>query len=159
VIIFKKSADEFKASARERRLTLREHTHDAEALKAEERKKAAEGAEYARLKEMLSNWCHINYAEAFKMVMHLKAVRLFCESVLRYGLTASYQDMRPNFKAFLLMPKKGKGDALRKTLSGLYGGSAAAMMEGGDEETAVPGATGEFYPYVYATIETEPNIV
>ena len=88
------------------------------------------------------------------MLMHLKAVRIFVESVLRYGLTATYQHgMAPNFKAFLLQPKKNAGEKLRKVLSGLYGGSR--MMEG-EEESAVPGATGEFYPYVYAAIETTP---
>ena len=76
----------------------------------------------------------------------------------RYGLTASYSAMQPNFKAFLLVPRKGKGEALRKALSAVYAGSSADLMEGGDEETVVPGATGEFYPYVYASIETEPNI-
>jgi len=106
---------------------------------------------------MLTNWCHINYSEVYTMLLHLKAVRVFVESVLRYGLTASYQaGMTPNFKAFFVQAKKGKQELLRKELSSLYGG-AADMMEG-EEELAVPGATGEFYPYVYNSIETAPTI-
>ena len=90
------------------------------------------------------------------MMLHLKAVRIFVESVLRYGLTTSYQSgMVPNFKAFILQPNKNKSEALRKALASLYGGG---MGGDGEEETAVPGATGEFYPYVYTDIETEPNI-
>ena len=35
--------------------------------------------------------------------------------MLRFGLTTSYMSgMTPNFKAFLLQPKKGKSEALRK---------------------------------------------
>lgn len=62
----------------------------------------------------------VNYAEAYIMMLHLKAVRVFVESVLRYGLTESYDhlaqsySMTPNFKSFFLHPKKGKTEALRK---------------------------------------------
>ena len=94
--------------------------------------------------------------ECYGMMLHLKAVRIFCESVLRYGLTSSYQaGMQPNFKAFLLQPKKGKTETLRKVLAGMYGNG---MNDGGEEEMVVPGAQGEFYPYVYTSIETEPNV-
>jgi len=155
VIIFKKSLDEFKASAREKRYTMREFTYDEGAVAAEAAKKQTDEAEYARLKGMLSNWCQINYSECYIMTLHLKAVRVFVECVLRYGLSPGYGGgMAPNFKAFLLQPKKGQTEKLRKVLAGLYSGNAA-MIGDGDEETVIPGATGEFYPYVYTSIETE----
>jgi V-type H+-transporting ATPase subunit C len=157
-VLFKKSLDEFKASAREKRLTIRDFTYDANALENDRNKKAADTREYDRLKGMLSNWCQVNYAEVFTMMIHLKAVRIFVESVLRFGLTTSYMSgMTPNFKAFLLQPKKGKSEALRKALGALIGGSAVMAGEG-EEEMVVPGAQGEFYPYVYTAIETEPNV-
>jgi len=154
-IMFRKSLDDFKANAREKRFTLREFTYDPNALAAEEAKKSADTAESDKLKKMLENWCHINYAECFTMMMHLKAVRIFVESVLRYGLTSSVQGMEPNFNAFLLQPKKGQPEKLRKVLAEAFGGGG---MDGGDEEMVVPGAQGEFYPYVYTPIETEPNV-
>ena len=40
-------------------------------------------------------------------------------------------------------------------LAGLYSGNAE-MIGDAEEETVIPGATGEFYPYVYTSIETEP---
>jgi V-type H+-transporting ATPase subunit C len=157
-VLFKKSLDEFKASAREKRHTIRDFTYDANALENDRNKKAADTREYDRLKGMLSNWCQVNYAEVFTMMIHLKAVRIFVESVLRFGLTTSYMSgMTPNFKAFLLQPKKGKSEALRKALGALIGGSAVMAGEG-EEEMVVPGAQGEFYPYVYTAIETEPNV-
>jgi len=155
VVIFKKSLDEFKASAREKRYTLREFTYDAGALQAEAIKKQTDETEYNRLKGMLTNWCQINYSECYIMTVHLKAVRVFVEAVLRYGLSPGYGGgMAPNFKAYLLQAKKGRSEQLRKVLGGLYSGNAA-MIGDGEEESVIPGATGEFYPYVYTSIDTE----
>ena len=84
-------------------------------------------------------------------------MQVFVESVLRYGLTHGIGGMVPNFKAFFLQPKKASSEKLRKTLAALYGGGMASME--GEEETVVPGATGEFYPYVYTSLETAPNVV
>ena len=145
-------------TAREKRFTMREFTYDPTALETERQKKASDEAEYSRLKGMLTNWCLINYSECYIMMIHLKAVRVFCESVLRYGLTPGYGGgMAPNFKAFLLHPKKGVTEKLRKALAALYSGTAA-MIGDAEEETVIPGATGEFYPYVYTSIETEPSV-
>jgi len=156
LFLFHKSLDEFKASAREKRYTLRDFTFDPTALEADKKKKADDHREFDRLKDVLKNWCQVNYTEVYTMMLHLKAVRIFVESVLRYGLTTSYQSgMVPNFKAFLLQPMKGKAETLRKVLGTLYGGG---MAGDGEEEMVVPGATGDFYPYVYTAIETEPNI-
>jgi V-type H+-transporting ATPase subunit C len=159
-VIFKKSLDEFKASAREKRLTLRDFTYDPNALAAENTKKDADMVEYEKLKGSLKTWCEINYAETYEMMVHLKAVRIFVESVLRYGLTASNMGagMVPNFKSVVLQPKKGMAEKLRKTLGAMYGGDGAMAGGDGEEEMVVPGATGEFYPYVYTSIETEPNL-
>ena len=44
-----------------------------------------------------------------------------------------------------------------QALGAVFGGSAAMVGEG-EEEMVVPGAQGEFYPYVYTAIETEPNV-
>ena len=53
--------------------------------------------------------------------------------------------------------KKGKAENLRKALGDHYA-SASSLIGDGEEETVVPGATGEFYPYVYVPIETEPQL-
>ena len=75
VVIFKKSHDEFKAQCREKRFTLREFTYDPSTLEADRIKKETDSADYERLKSMLANWCHINYAEVYTMMVHMKAVR------------------------------------------------------------------------------------
>ena len=37
------------------------------------------------------NWLKINFAVAFSAWIHLKALRTFVESVLRYGLPVNFQ--------------------------------------------------------------------
>lgn len=159
VTLFKKCLDQFKTSCREKRFTVREFEFDAEALAADDAKKAEDEAECSRQTAMLSNWCAINYAEGLTMMMHLKAIRVFIESVLRYGLT-NYRDrgMAPNMQAVMLTPAKGKMDALRKTLGSLFATSASLMDAGGDEVT-VPGASGEFYPYVSVSVSVFPPVL
>ena len=59
-------------------------------LAQEETKKHQDTAALNDCKTKLSTWCQINYAECYSMLLHLKAVRVFVESVLRYGLAATY---------------------------------------------------------------------
>jgi len=163
VVVFKKTQAEFIAAAREKRWTIRDFSFEPDKLAMEHAKKAQDTAEEHRLKRLLTNWCQINFAEAFMMLMHLKAVRVFVESVLRFGLASSQPQLHcgggPNFTAFLLQPRKGKEEALHKALCAAYGGGVAANFEA-EEEAAVPGATGEFYPYVFVPVETEaPGMV
>jgi len=159
VIVFKKTADDFKAAAREKRYTVREFVFEPTKAAEDEGKKEADTAEFNRLTGLLTKWCAINFAESYSMMLHLKAIRVFVESVLRYGLKSHFsKGMIPNFKAFIIQPKRGKGDALRKLLASIYGGSSA-LLEGDDAESAVPGAGGEFFPYVSVSVDTAPQLL
>jgi V-type H+-transporting ATPase subunit C len=87
-----------------------------------------------------------NFSEAFQALVHLKVVRLFVESVLRYGppanftgvviipepktttklistLQTQFQYLAPRTKGSKFKGKTGGGDA------GEYGGEYAALME------------------------------
>jgi len=156
VIVFKKSAEKFKSMAREKRFMVREHVFEDGKLEAGEKEKAEKTEEYGRLKGLLTTWCQINFAEAYGMLLHLKAIRIFVESCMRYGLTTGAGGTRrPNFKAFLLLPKRGKGEFLRKDLAKLYA-KPGSLLDDADD-MMVPGATtGEFYPYVYVPICLDP---
>jgi len=153
VVCFKKTLADFAAAARDKRWTVRDFTYEPHRVAEDRGKKEADLAEEARLKGLLTNWCAINFAEAFTMMMHLKAVRVFVESVLRYGLSHARAGGGPNFHAFLLQPKKGKEQALHTALGKLYGGVAAQFEE--DDVGAVPGAAGDFYPYVFVPVNLE----
>lgn len=43
-----------------------------------------------RIQTELLRLARINFSEAFQLLIHLKVLRLFVESVLRYGLPAAY---------------------------------------------------------------------
>jgi len=157
VVVFKKTLPEFHAACRDKRWAVRDFTYEPNKVEEDRVKKEVDMVEESRLKGLLTNWCQINFAEAYTMMMHLKAVRVFVESVLRYGLTHASAGGGPNFHAFLLHPKKGKELHLHKALTALCGGNASSFD--GDDDAQVPGATGEFYPYVFVPIDTEaPNM-
>ena len=61
----------------------------------------------------LVRWLKVNFSECFCAWIHVKALRVFVESVLRYGLPV-------NFQAILLRPHKKSTKRLRDVLNQLY---------------------------------------
>uniref|UniRef100_A0A8C7EYU8 V-type proton ATPase subunit C n=1 Tax=Oncorhynchus kisutch TaxID=8019 RepID=A0A8C7EYU8_ONCKI len=102
-----------------------------------------------RHKGPLVRWLKVNFSEAFIAWIHIKALRVFVESVLRYGLPV-------NFQAMLLQPNKKNMKKLREVLNDLYkhlDSSAAAVI---DSAMDIPGlnlSQQEYYPYVYYKID------
>lgn len=78
----------------------------------------------------LMRWCKTHYGEAFVAWMHIKVIRVFVESVLRYGLPV-------DFTAVLYKVNQGKdGDlthALDKALGAAKDGDDEDMGDEGDE--------------------------
>ena len=58
-------------------------------------------------------WLQINFSEVFTAWIHVKALRLFVESVLRYGLPVNFQGM-------LIQPNKKTQKRLKEVLNQLY---------------------------------------
>jgi len=138
-----------KTACREKKLgfAVREFTYNTETIqKGKEDKKKLETQKETQ-KNKLILWCKTNFTEAFVAWTHLKAIRIFVESILRYGLPA-------NFQAVLVLPnKKGDDKKVRNALFDLFKHLASKHLEGDTEEQA---ATSEkFYPYVSLTINIE----
>ncbi len=78
-------------------------------------------------------------AQAFSAWIHICAVRLFVESILRYGLP-------PKFLAVLMKPQQKTAPKLRKLLASLFGSQGAAALHNPNEVHAngctVPYSTG-----------------
>jgi V-type H+-transporting ATPase subunit C len=73
----------------------------------------------------LVRWLKINFGEIFSAYLHVKALRVFVESVLRFGLPV-------NFQAAVMEPHKSAQKKLRSELNKLYGhldGSAAGPID------------------------------
>merc|ERR1712187_253472 len=74
--------------------------------------------------------------------MHIKATRVFVESVLRFG-------MPPRFATFMLRPRPNQQAAVRKALADILGKSAVADPYGSTSKMADMQEEGEeYYPYV-----------
>lgn len=112
VIVFNKAKKAFSEAAAHKRFTVREYVFDEEVQavqKDEETRLNADiQAQWANLMRLLRT----NFGEAFSCWMHLKAVRLYVESLLRYGLP-------PSFLFLLVRPLKGPSKLRKAILSEL----------------------------------------
>jgi len=146
VTLFKKVIDEYKASCREKKYIVRDFVYDEESLKAGKNERDKLAQEKQRQYAPLVRWLKINFGEIFTAYIHVKALRVFVESVLRYGLPV-------NFQAAIIRPTKNTQKRLRSELYKLYqhlDGSAAGPIETFDDSPALMSlGMNEYYPYVY----------
>ncbi|XP_051948934.1 V-type proton ATPase subunit C 1-A-like isoform X1 [Xyrauchen texanus] len=148
VTLFRKAIDDFKHKARENKFTVREFQYNEEEMKADKEEMNRLSTDKKKQFGPLVRWLKVNFSEAFIAWIHIKALRVFTESVLRYGLPV-------NFQAMLLQPSKKNMKKLREVLQDLYKhlDSSANII---DASMDIPGlnlSQQEYYPYVYYKIE------
>uniref|UniRef100_A0A3Q0R3L3 V-type proton ATPase subunit C n=1 Tax=Amphilophus citrinellus TaxID=61819 RepID=A0A3Q0R3L3_AMPCI len=149
VTLFRKATDDFKHKARENKFTVRDFQYNEEEMKADKEEMTRLSTDKKKQFGPLVRWLKVNFSEAFIAWIHIKALRVFVESVLRYGLPV-------NFQAMLLQPNKKTMKKLREVLNDLYkhlDSSAAAII---DSAMDIPGlnlSQQEYYPYVYYKID------
>lgn len=147
VTLFKKVVDEFKLHARERKFVVREFTYNEEELAAGKNEITKLVTDKKKQFGPLVRWLKVNFSECFCAWVHVKALRVFVESVLRYGLPV-------NFQAILIHPSKKNTKRLRDVLMQLYGhlDGSAASSGGNADNVDIPGlgfGQSEYYPYVF----------
>uniref|UniRef100_G3W3D9 V-type proton ATPase subunit C n=1 Tax=Sarcophilus harrisii TaxID=9305 RepID=G3W3D9_SARHA len=114
--------------------------------KAQENEREAEGEGY--WENPYLQWLKACFGEVFIILLHIKTLRVFSESVLRYGLPV-------NFKAVLLQPQKKSSKRLREALNSAFkhlDEVAASIM---DISLDIPGlqlGNQDYFPYVYYNI-------
>ncbi|NXO49152.1 VATC1 ATPase, partial [Aramus guarauna] len=149
VTLFRKAVDDFKHKAREYKFMVRDFQYNEEEMKADKEEMNRLSTDKKKQFGCLVRWLKVNFSEAFIAWIHVKALRVFVESVLRYGLPV-------NFQAMLLQPNKKTMKKLREVLYDLYkhlDSSAAAII---DATMDIPGlnlSQQEYYPYVYYKID------
>uniref|UniRef100_A0A7N8XT87 V-type proton ATPase subunit C n=1 Tax=Mastacembelus armatus TaxID=205130 RepID=A0A7N8XT87_9TELE len=149
VTLFRKAIDDFKHKARENKFIVRDFQYNEEEMKADKEEMTRLCTDKKKQFGPLVRWLKVNFSEAFIAWIHIKALRVFVESVLRYGLPV-------NFQAMLLQPNKKTMKKLREVLNDLYkhlDSSAAAII---DSAMDIPGlnlSQQEYYPYVYYKID------
>ncbi|XP_003462752.1 V-type proton ATPase subunit C 2 isoform X1 [Cavia porcellus] len=100
---------------------------------------------------LLLRWLKVNFSEAFIAWIHIKALRVFVESVLRYGLPV-------NFQAVLLQPhKKSATKRLREVLNSVFRHldevAAASTLDASVEIPGLQLSNQDYFPYVYFHID------
>lgn len=83
VTLFQKTEDTFRHKCRENKFIVRDFTYDEKALTNERDRIRELESERQKLYANLVRWLKINFAEVFTAAIHIKAMRIFVESVLR----------------------------------------------------------------------------
>ncbi|KAK4299479.1 hypothetical protein Pmani_028241 [Petrolisthes manimaculis] len=151
VSLFTKVVDEYKLHARENKFVVREFTYNEEELTAGKNELSKLINDKKKHFGPLVRWLKVNFSECFICWIHVKAIRVFVESVLRYGLPV-------NFQAILVHPNKKGMKRLRDSLNQLYSHLDSSATGGAGDIVDIPGLgfnTSEYYPYVYFKINTD----
>jgi len=101
LLTLKKFSESFRAACREKRLTVREFALDPAQAGAAGRQVQQLQTELSERLAALKSESRRRYKEAVSVCFHVKALRVFVESVLRYGLPVS-------FSAVLIKLKRNK---------------------------------------------------
>lgn len=150
VTLFQRALDEFKNKARENKFLVRDFTYNDQELQAGKNELTKLHTDKKKQFGPLVRWLKVNFGECFTAWIHVKALRVFVESVLRFGLPV-------NFQAMILMPNKKQIKKLRETLNDLYFHLDSAGAIGGSEDLpqGLGFGQGEYYPYVYYKINID----
>ncbi|KAI9141991.1 hypothetical protein BKA69DRAFT_1109454 [Paraphysoderma sedebokerense] len=158
VIIFQKVVDEFCHKCRENKFIPRDFKYSETDIQNSKKEIAELGAQEKEQWALLLRLCKTNFGELFSCWIHIKALRVFVESVLRYGLP-------PDFMSAIVKPKtkhiKKSRDVLNNLYSSIIGSGSTAMAATGskkkdkaleqvfEEMSVVAGVEKEFYNYVW----------
>ncbi|CAF0927562.1 unnamed protein product [Adineta steineri] len=151
VTLFQKAEDTFKHKCRENKFTVRDFTYDEKALDNERERIRELEREQQKLYATLVRWLKINFGEVFSALIHIKALRVFVESVLRFGLPV-------NFVAMVIHPTRKSTKRLRDVLDNLFGYLDQSNKSRQEEPIDIPGVFSsqqEYYPYVYFKLDLD----
>ncbi|XP_032028100.1 V-type proton ATPase subunit C 2 isoform X1 [Hylobates moloch] len=151
VTLFRKVIEDFKTKAKENKFTVREFYYDEKEIKREREEMARLLSDKKQQYGPLLRWLKVNFSEAFIAWIHIKALRVFVESVLRYGLPV-------NFQAVLLQPhKKSSTKRLREVLNSVFRHldevAAASILDASVEIPGLQLNNQDYFPYVYFHID------
>uniref|UniRef100_A0A0W0FY65 V-type proton ATPase subunit C n=1 Tax=Moniliophthora roreri TaxID=221103 RepID=A0A0W0FY65_MONRR len=138
-VIFRRVHDEFAQQCRENKFILRDFVYSEEEIAkqsqeletADTTEKELWASTLSILHTELLHLSRTNFSESLQVLVHLKIIRLFVESVLRYGLPANYVGV-----AIKPDPKSTKKifSLLQSHFSYLRSGSKGAKAKSGETE-------------------------
>jgi len=151
VTVFHKVVDEFKYKAKDKKFIVRDFEFNPEEIERNLEEESKLASEIHKKHGPLVRWLKVNFTESFEAWIHIKTLRVFSESVLRYGLPVCFQ-------AMLLLPELKSEKKLRDILRKMYGNldSLASVPE---DKSDIPSGLGmnlsEYFPYVSLRINVD----
>jgi len=151
VVCLKKGLEWYKKICRENRYTVRDFEYkneetqmaDADVMKKLE-------VEEANKKKQLVMWCHHAFPDAMEQWLHIKMIRLFVESVLRFG--PGENAATDNFCATILQVNPNQGATLGNVMTNMYKHlQSQEMMDTTDDQAAMMGGE-NMKPYVFVPL-------
>jgi len=118
--------DDFVKACREKRFIVRQFSYDPNQASSSAMALEQLQVEVDGMRTGLTRWCKTHYGEAFVAWMHIKVIRVFVESVLRYGLPV-------DFTAVLYKAFTGKDAELTAALDTALGNGKDEPDEEGEE--------------------------
>ncbi|KAJ2582607.1 Vacuolar ATP synthase subunit C [Coemansia sp. RSA 1836] len=113
VVLFKRVLDEFTTKARDARFIVRDFYYDEEAM-ARDQLMAREIVEQEEeLLDNIAEWIKGSFGAVFSAWVHIKALRVFVESILRYGIP-------PDFLPILVKPSPKQAPKIKHGLAEFY---------------------------------------
>ncbi|KAF5311794.1 hypothetical protein D9619_003322 [Psilocybe cf. subviscida] len=90
VVIFRRVHDDFVQKCRDQKFIVRDFVYSEEEIAKQRQEMDTAGTTEKELWTELLRLARTSFSESFQILVHLKVLRLFVESVLRYGLPAEY---------------------------------------------------------------------
>jgi V-type H+-transporting ATPase subunit C len=150
VVVFKCCVDSFMKAVREARVgTCRQFEYsEAAYAKVQEQRKNLRN-ECDTQTKIMKGFCKAALSDVMVAWTHLKAMRVFIESTLRFGHSDGGKD---KFTAMLLAPKDQVVAKARLQLGNALGGGMTQAKEGDDEEEYFPYVSINFTPFSVAKV-------
>jgi V-type H+-transporting ATPase subunit C len=90
VVAFRRVHDDFIQKCREQKFIVRDFVYSEEEIIKQQQDLEVAGTTEKELWTELLRFSRTNFSESFQILVHIKVIRLFVESILRYGLPAEY---------------------------------------------------------------------
>jgi len=142
VVVFKTGVEGFKKACREKRFVPRDFEYTAtgydDLLKQRAELEEQATVMHNRVKEL----CQAAWSDVMVAWIHVKAMRVFVECILRFGMPAQ-------FGAYIVSPKSGAQLAARKVIADCLASKVRQAGVSADKMTEAAAEEGEeYYPYV-----------
>jgi V-type H+-transporting ATPase subunit C len=138
VVLFKSQLEAFKEAARNHRFLAKEFKFDPAHFEETKKRREEIDVEIKRQENMSKKIFAAAYSDAFSAWIHLKVMRIFVESVLRWGLPVK-------FACFAIGVKSSGQSKIKRELCSMYGTGAETVADEGDDEV--------YYPFVWLPMQ------